>query len=401
MTLLTETPPRYPDRSEARLHAAFERLKSHDWTRLEGAPETEAALKAYHGGGEVWYISSGTAALQAVLLGHGIGPGDEVITTPYTWGATVSAILSIGAVPIFADILPNAPVMDPESIPDRVTSRTRALLPVHLFGHPCDMPALKKVADHYGLYLFEDGSQAHGARLHGEPVGRGGDGAAFSCMGLKPLAGTEGGYAVFADAKAAEAAYLYGKHPRGLSPSRAEHLKEAGLLDALQLGWRPCAVGAELVRSGLETLDAENEGRRINAEGLRKRLESIPGLSMDDALPGAEPIWHLMSIRIDPERIKLTPAECAARLEPTGLSCFHYIPIPIHRLPRMQWQTYTGPRVFWHHQLKEAGVDYRTQSCPQAEKRSLTSFEMGWNWTDPNSTAMDQIAECLKHLVSD
>jgi dTDP-4-amino-4,6-dideoxygalactose transaminase len=391
--ILTESPPTYPARSEARLTRAIKRLKTKDWTRLEGAPETEAALQAFHGGGEVWYLSSGTAALEAILLGHGIGPGDEVITTPFTWGATVAAILAIGAVPVFADINEYGPNIDPDCVEALVSPRTRAILAVHLFGFPANLPRLRQIAEARGLYLFEDGSQAHGARLGGQRVGRLGHAAAFSCMGLKPLGGTEGGYAIFEDAEAAERAYLHGKHPRGLKPERAEALADAGLLDSLQLGWRPCAIGAELVHLGLETLDAENAARRENARHLRQLLEDIPGFSLIDATADSEPVYHLQSIQVDPRIIDESIPELISQLNPLGLGAFHYIPTPLHRLRRMNWENYEGPPVFWHRQLREAKQRYNEISCPRAEQRAQSSLEIGWNWTQPNPRAMEQIAQ--------
>ena len=394
--ILTETPPLYPARSKDRLTDAIERLKEGNWTRLEGAPDTEAALQAFHGGGEIWYLSSGTAALEAILLGHGIGPGDEVITTPYTWGATVASILAIGAVPIFADINEADPNLNPASVEAAITTRTKAILAVHLFGFPADMPALRQIADARGLYLFEDGSQAHGARLQDQRVGRFGHAAAFSCMAMKPLAGTEGGYAIFEDPEAAERAYLHGKHPRGLKPERADALADAGLLDSLQLGWRPCAIGAELVRSGLHTLDAENAGRRENARHLRQLLREVPGFSIAGELPGSEPVYHLQSIRVDRSHIEASIPELIRRLNPLGLGAFHYIPTPLHRLRRMKWEDYDAPPVFWHKQLREANIRYSEVNCPNAEKLSQSSLEIAWNWTDPNPNAMEQIAEILR-----
>ncbi len=394
---LTESMPTYPRRSPERMQGALARLQDQEWTRLEGAPDTEEALKAFHGGGEIWYVASGTAALQALLIGHEIGPGDEVITSAYTWGATISAILSVGAIPVFADILPDVPLLDPSCVRNSVTPRTKAIMSVHLFGCPCDMTALRAVADEAGIYLFEDGSQAHGSRWQGERVGRFGHGAAFSCMALKPLAGTEGGYAVFEDAQAAERAYLHGKHPRGLDPQRLAQWKDKDLLDALQLAMRPCAIGAELVKSGLDTLDEENAARRENARTLRRLLAEVPGVEMDPEPEGAEPVYHLMSFRLDPA--KLSPAEAMEQLQDSGLGPFLYIPVPLHKLPRMDWQAYEGPAVFWHEQLKQAGISYQQQSLPQTEARSRESFQVGWNWIEPNPKAMEQIRDVLAELV--
>jgi dTDP-4-amino-4,6-dideoxygalactose transaminase len=394
---LFEKPPVYPVRTEQRMEGAIERLTSGEWTRLEGAPDTEAALQTFHGGGDIWYVASGTAAIQALLLGHGIGPGDEVVTTAYTWGATVSAILSVGAVPVFADILADVPLLDPESVRAAIGPRTRAILAVHLFGFPCDMDALSAVARDAGILLFEDGSQAHGARWRDHRVGRLGDGGAFSCMALKPLAGTEGGYAVFADSAAAERAYLHGKHPRGLSPERLEVWEDACYLDALQLAMRPCAIGAELVKAGLETLETENAARRKNARLLRSLLRDLPGVDLDPEPEGAEPVYHLMSIRLDPDLI--SPDEALQRLQPTGLGAFRYIPTPLHRLPRMDWEAYAGPPVFWHAFLRDAGRSYTGLTLPQTEARSRETIQMGWNWIEPNPAAMEQIRQILGLLA--
>ena len=388
--------PRYPVRREAALDALVKRFREGDWTRLEGVPETEAALREFHGGGHVWYLASGTAALEALLLGHEIGPGDEVVTTPYTWGATVSAILAVGAVPVFADIHRDSGLIDASTVEACLTEQTRAILGVHLFGHPCDNPALAAIARKHGILYFEDGSQAHGARLHGERVGRGGDGSAFSCMGLKPLAGSEGGYAIFEDEAAAERAALYGKHPRGLSEDASRRLGEAGLLDTLQLGWRPCAFGAELVRAQLPYLDGENASRRANANHLRMLLEDVPGVALPPEANGAEGVYHLLSLVYESEVTGVDREVFNTRLRESGLGPFVYIRIPIHRMRRLNPGGYEGPRVFWHEQLVRAGVDYRKISCPSAEWRVEHSVEMVWNWTEENPGAMERIAAAMK-----
>ncbi len=400
MKILTEIPPRYPVRRTEVLAAAAAALTEGDWARLEGAPETEAALRDFHGGGEVWWVASGTAALEAILLGHGIGPGDEVITVPYTWGATVSAILAVGAVPVFADVDPLTGLIAVDSVPSLIGPRTRAILAVHLFGRPFDAIRLRQIADGAGILLFEDGSQAHGARLHGQRVGRFGHASAFSCMGLKPLAGTEGGYAIFEDPAAAERAYLHGKHPRGLRPEHAAALAAEGLLDSLQLGWRPCAVGAALACAALPFLDEENAARRRNAETLRALLADIPWVTMPPEPAGTESVHHLMSLLYHEEVAGVPRAEFLSRLASFGVDAFVYIPVPIHKLRRLDWTDPGVPPTFWHRQLREAGVHYHNLSLPGAESRSATSFEMPWNWTTNNPRAMEQIAQAL-HVAGD
>ena len=396
MKLLTEIPPKYPVRRPEVLAAAVSALSDGDWARLEGAPETEAALREFHGGGEIWWVASGTAALEAILLGHGIGPGDEVITVPYTWGATIAAVLAVGAVPVFADVDPITGLINPGTVPPLIGPRTKAILAVHLFGRPCDAPHLREIADAHGIFFFEDGSQAHGARLHGQRVGSFGHASAFSCMGLKPLAGTEGGYAIFEDPAAAERAYLHGKHPRGLAPDRAAALAADGLLDSLQLGWRPCAVGAALARAALPFLDGENAARRANAETLRGLVADIPWIAMPPEPEGAESVHHLMSLIYREEAAGLPRAEFLARLARCGVDTFVYIPTPIHKLRRLDWRDPDVPPTFWHRQLREAGTDYRAITLPGAESRSATSFELAWNWTTKNPAAMEQLAAALR-----
>jgi dTDP-4-amino-4,6-dideoxygalactose transaminase len=391
--------PDHPVRRPEVIAAAVRLLETGAWTRLEGAPETEAALRDFHGGGEVWFVASGTAALEAIMLGHGIGPGDEVVTTPYTWGATVSSILAIGAVPIFADIDRTTGLLDVASVAGVISPRTRAILAVHLFGHSCDAVALRKLADERGILFFEDGSQAHGARLNGERVGRFGHAAAFSCMAMKLLGGTEGGYAVFEDRAAAEGAYLHGKHPRGLDAGVRERLEAQGLLDSLQLGWRPSAVSAVLVGAALPFLDGEIAARRANAARLRANLADVPAIVMPPEPPGAEGCYHLLSLLYDPEVSGVSREHFVRRINSRGAGAFIYVPTPIHRLRRLNPAGYDGPRVFWHDQLVRAGIDYRETHCPNAEWRSGHSVEFGFNWTVENFGAMDQLAEVLRWCV--
>jgi dTDP-4-amino-4,6-dideoxygalactose transaminase len=391
--IVTEAMPVYPVRREEVLAAALRQLQTGDWARLEGAPETEEALKEFHGGGIVWFVSSGLAALQAVLLGHGIGPGDEVITTPYTWGATVSAVLGIGAVPVFADIDPRTGLMDPATVDACVTPRTRAILPVHLFGQACDMDRFRTLAERHGVLLIEDGSQAHGARYRGMRVGRFGHGSGFSCMGLKLLAGTEGGYAVFESEVAARAAYLYGKHQRGVSAETYASFE--GLLDSVQFTWRPCPVSAELVRAALPYLEEERAARRANAAHLRSCLQGVRGVTMPEEPADTEGCYHLLSLVYEEEVTGKSRADFVRDLHVLGAGAFVYIPVPLHRLPRMQAFEYEGPRVFWHEQLLRAGCDYRAVSCPQAEWRAGHSVEFGFNWTEENPRAMEQLAEAI------
>lgn len=399
---LTRTMPVFPTRRPEVLAAAQRHLAQGDWVRLEGAVDLERDLHAWHGPGHdgrdpsLFVVSSGTAALMAMLLGHEIGEGDEVITTPYTWGATVSAVLAVGAIPVFADVDRITGLIDPATIPALVTPRTKAILCVHLFGQSCDMDALRAVADRHKLLLLEDGSQAHGATWRGRVAGTYGDAAAFSCMGLKMLAGTELGYAVFHDHRAAERAWLYGRHPRGYTPGAADRLGGADLLDALQLGWRPCTVAAELVRSALPYLDMEAAARRRNLARLRRHLDGCTGLVVPPEPEQASAVPHLLSLVHHEDRTGRTRAQVSERLSEGGVWNMHYIPTPIHRARRMLHKGYRGPRVMWHGHLERAGIDYAKVSLPGAEWRAPREITLGFNWTVDDAEAMEQLAAVIR-----
>ena len=169
----------------------------------------------------------------------------------------------------FADIDEETALLDPTAVPALITDKTKAILVVHLFGHVAAMPELRALADQHSLLLFEDASQAHGAGIAGRMVGDWGDGAAFSCMGLKLLAGTEGGYAVFRDPQALEVAYLYG-HPRGLPPEMNDRLSAAGLLDCCNL-LATVSVSALLIQL-ICHIARRGAARRRNADVLREIL---------------------------------------------------------------------------------------------------------------------------------
>ncbi len=158
--------------------------------------EAENAIATWQGAEHCMVLSSGHATLQMSLVGLEIGPGDEVITTPYSWGASVSCILHCGAIPKFTDVFPDTGLMDPSTIEPLITRRTRAILPVHIHGQPADMPAIMRIARKHGLAVVEDGSQAHGAMISGKKVGQFGDASGFSCMGFKLLGALEGGYLI-------------------------------------------------------------------------------------------------------------------------------------------------------------------------------------------------------------
>ncbi|MEI9951404.1 MAG: DegT/DnrJ/EryC1/StrS family aminotransferase [Pseudomonadota bacterium] len=276
----------------------------------------EREIAAYIGVKHAIGVSSGTDALTIALGALGIGAGDEVITTPYTFFATTGAILRVGATPVFVDIEPGSFNLDAERVSEAVTPRTRAILPVHLFGQVADMQALREVATRHGLALIEDAAQALGAKLHGVRAGALGDIGCFSFFPTKNLgAFGDGGLVTSNDDQLAELCRSLRSH--GFS---AKHLSQR-----LGGNYRLDALQAAVLRVKLPYLEGFNARRRKNAQHY---LESAPrSLSLPRELPGRSHVYNQFVVR-SAERDAL-----AAHLSERGVRSEHYYPFPIHLQP--------------------------------------------------------------------
>jgi dTDP-4-amino-4,6-dideoxygalactose transaminase len=256
-------------------------------------------------------VSSGTAALHLALLAHNIGPGDEVVTTPFSFQATANMILATGARPVFVDVTDDGNI-DPSQIEAAVTSKTKALLPVDLYGRLCDMPALCAIAERHGLAIIEDAAQAHGAQLGGRSAGSFGTGC-FSLYATKNMTAGEGGLITTDDPSLAE---------------RLRRLRSHGEIDryeSAELGYnyRITEVGAALALAQLSGLDAANEARRRNAAYLSHHLRGVT-LPPQPVEPAAH-VWHQYTVRVPEGRDALK-----AHLHERGIQAVVYYP---HTLP--------------------------------------------------------------------
>lgn len=288
-------------------------------------PETaafEEEFAAYLGLPHCVGVASGTDALQVGLRALGIGPGDAVLTVSHTAVATVAAIEMAGAVPILVDVDPTTFTMSVESLESAVdafasTHRLRAVIPVHLYGHPANMPAILDVARRNNLLVLEDCAQAHGAELNGTRVGRFGDAAAFSFYPTKNLGALgDGGAIVSTDSGiAARARSLreYGWQDRYVSAEPGVNSR----LDELQ---------AAILRVKLAHLDAENDRRRAVASAYGE-LSSTADLVLPSEAPGVKHVYHLYVVRSrQRERLKQHLAELGVH------TMIHY-PVPVHQQP--------------------------------------------------------------------
>lgn len=246
----------------------------------------EEAFAAYCEAPRCVGTNSGTAALQLLLQACGIGPGDEVITAPNTFIATVEAIAATGATPVLADVDPVSWQLDPKKAAERITSATRALMPVHLYGLCADLDALRALAERRGLLLLEDACQAHGARYKGARIGHGSHGAAFSFYPGKNLgAFGDGGAVITASNDVAEKVVALRHH--GQTEKNVHGLSgTTGRLDSLQ---------AAVLEVKLPHLDGWNARRRRHA-GVYRELLAGSRFTFPQPLGETEPVYHLFVV---------------------------------------------------------------------------------------------------------
>ncbi len=263
-------------------------------------------------------VANATAGLHAALHALGIGPGDEVIVPAHTAIATAEAVTLAGAQVVFADIEPDTCTLDPDDVAGRITPRTRALLPVHLYGHAADLDRLLPLAREHGLYLVEDCAQAVGARLHGQALGSFGDAGVYSFFPSKNLGGFGDGGAVIArDPELLKRVRMYSNHGRE-DKYRHDFEGTNSRLDTLQ---------AALLRVNLPHLSAWNAARRVIADQYRQRLGRLPWLTLPVERPGAQHIHHVYVVRTQ-QRDAL-----AAHLHELGVHSGLHYPIALHRQP--------------------------------------------------------------------
>lgn len=261
-------------------------------------------------------VNSGTSALHMAFLAAGIGQGDEVIVPSFSFAATANSVALTGATPVFADIEENYFNLDPAAVEAAITPRTKAIMPVHLYGHPAAMTEFESLCTKHGLLLLEDAAQAHDATLNGTPVGAFGLAASFSFYPTKNMTSGEGGMVTTADEGVA----------RMLRLLRNQGMEQRYKNEVVGFNTRMTDIHAAIGRVQLTKLRGWTEARQRNAEFLSK---NISGVVVPPVAPGATHVYHQYTIRIvDHDRDAF-----AEELTRHGVGNGVYYPTPIHRLP--------------------------------------------------------------------
>ena len=265
-------------------------------------------------------VDSGMSALTLILKGLGIGPGDEVITSANTFIATALTISAVGGTPVLVDVDPETFTLDLEKLEAAITSKTKAIMPVHLFGHPEDMDPIMDLANRHGIFVVEDACQSHGATYKGKMTGSFGIAAAYSFYPAKNLgAYGDGGMIVTSDEALRDSIALL----RNYGQTAKYHHAVQGYnnrLDTLQ---------AAVLRVKLPHLDEWNAARRAHAD-LYDSLLAGSGIAVPPRMPEVEPVWHLYAVRTEHRD------ELKDFLQARGISTGIHYPIPIHMQPAYQ-----------------------------------------------------------------
>ena len=263
--------------------------------------------------------NSGTSALHVALLACGIGEGDEVITTPFTFIASGNAIVYTGATPVFADIDLDTYTIDPDSIENLITDKTKAILPVQLYGQAADMDKIREIAEKHDLKIIEDAAQAHGAEYNGEKVGTLGDMACFSFYPTKNMTTSEGGMITTNDEELAKKAQMFRAH----GASERYHHDEIGY------NFRMTDIAAAIGLAQLNVIDEFNNKRISNANYLNEQLKDVEGIVTPKSPDNYKHVYHQYTILVE----KGNRDDWVEFLTNKGIGTGIHYPIPLYNQP--------------------------------------------------------------------
>jgi perosamine synthetase len=326
-------------------------------------PQTTALIERFRRAcplPDVMTCSSGTAALHIAVAAAGIGPGDEVITSPVTDIGTVIGVLFQQGVPVFADLVKDTYNLDPDDVTRRITPRTKAIIVVHLAGNPCDMDALKAIADRHNLVLIEDCAQAWGARHRGRPIGTGGHIACFSLQNSKHVTCGDGGVVASGDER-------FGPLLQRFGDKGMDRLGKGGLFESFATNYRMSEPQAAVAAAQLGRLEGIAAKRARLGDLLTEEIAGAPGVETHRVHPEDRCTYWFSMMRLRPGALRCDRAQFVKALAAEGVpASAGYIPVPLYGNPIFREHGFFAGR--WP--VKELGLtsmDYAKVSCPEAE----------------------------------
>ena len=322
-----------PDITQQDIDAVVETLKSGWLTTGKQSQQLENQFAEATGAEYAVSLSSGTSALFLSLIAEGAEPGDEVIVPPLTFASTANVVHHVGARPVFADINPETFNLDPDAAAAAVTSRTRAVIPVHYAGQPCEMNRIMELAEKNHLSVIEDAAHALGAEINGQRIGGQGNLSCFSLFPTKNITAGEGGMVTLNDPEKdnrLRKLRLHGMSKDGWKRYRREgswyyEIHEAGYKCNLS------DINAALALTQLKRLDEINRRRRRLADLYRDKIHDIPGIHPQKQIPGMKSAWHIFPVWVDRKRYGLGRDQLIKELWRRNIgTSVHFIPVHLH-----------------------------------------------------------------------
>ncbi len=375
-------PYNLPDISEAEIEAVVDVLRS-GW--LAPGPRVkafEADFAAYAGTKHAIALDSATAGMHLALVAAGIGAGDEVITTPTTFAATVNVIIHAGATPVLADIGLDDYCIDADAIRRAITPRTRAIMPMHHGGSACDMPAILAIAREHGLQVFEDAAHGLGTQIDGRAIGAFGDATIFSFYPTKNVTSGRGGMLTTDDDALADRCRLLALH--GMSNDAWDRYTARGswAYQVLAAGYNYTMSDfqAALGHAQFERLDEFQRQRTKLARMYDERLAALSEIVLPIERAGTTHAWHLYVVRLRPETLTISRDDFIARMKERGIgTSVHFI--PIH-----------------HHPYYRETFGWAPGDFPAADEAFETMVSLPL-YTRMNETSVDRVATAVEEIV--
>jgi dTDP-4-amino-4,6-dideoxygalactose transaminase len=382
--------PHFGDDERRAVDSVLASGKVNYWTGTEGREferEYAAATRTRHG----IALTNGTVSLELALVVRGIGPGDEVITTPRTFMASASCTVLRGAAPVFADVDRDSQNITAQTIERVLTPRTRAIIPVHLAGWPCEMDEIMELARSRGITVIEDCAQAHGAAYKGRPVGGIGDFGSFSfCQDKIITTGGEGGMLLTSDEDAWSRAWAYKDHGKSFD---AVYKREHGpgfrwLHESFGTNWRLTEMQSAIGRIQLRKLDGWIARRRAHAARLRDALKDLRGLRVPLPPDHIHHSYYKFYAFLEPGRLRSgwTRERIVAEIAASGVPCFSgscsevylekafdgHVSRPRERLPVARELGETSLMFLVHPTLEIAHIDRTAEAARNVLQQALT-----------------------------
>ncbi|MBR3825827.1 MAG: UDP-4-amino-4,6-dideoxy-N-acetyl-beta-L-altrosamine transaminase [Lachnospiraceae bacterium] len=368
---------------EADIQAVVDTLKSPALTCGPKIPELEKKLCEVTGSKYAVAVSNGTAALHIAAMAAGIGPGDEVIVSPITFAASANCVLYCGGTPVFADINPKTYNIDPVSIREKITEKTKAVVAVDFTGQAVELDEIRKICEEYNLILIEDAAHSIGTKYNGKPVGSIADMTTFSFHPVKTVTSGEGGAVTTNDEELYRKLRLYPTHGITRNLDEMQNPSDAGwYYEQVDLGYnyRMTDIQAALLLSQLEKLPAFSARRKEIVKRYDEVFGTMPEIIVQQEIPESDTTRHLYILRLNRSLLTCDRREFfdALRAENIGTQV-HYIP------------------VYWHSYYEKLG--YKKDLCPEAEKlySEILSIPLFYSMSDED---VEDVIIAVKKLIT-